>query len=60
MCGLWVNRPISMYFEKHNHGRFNAILRLLRPNRRPPFVDEDGGGGFWICDAVGARELRME
>jgi len=23
-------------------------------------VDEDGGGGFWICDAVGARDWRIE
>ena len=33
---------------------------LARPNRRPPLVDEDGGGGFWICEAVGARDWRME
>jgi hypothetical protein len=33
---------------------------LLRPNRRFDLVDEDGGGGFWICDAVGARDWRIE
>lgn len=33
---------------------------LARPKRRPPLVDEDCGGGFWICDAVGARDWRIE
>lgn len=23
-------------------------------------VDDFGGGGFWICEAVGARDWRME
>lgn len=23
-------------------------------------VDDEGGGGFWICEAVGARDWRME
>ena len=23
-------------------------------------VEEDGGGGFWICEAVGARDWRIE
>jgi len=30
------------------------------PNKRPAFVVEDGGGGFSICDAVGARDWRIE
>ena len=31
------------------------------PKRRPlPLVDEDGGGGFWIWLAVGARDWRIE
>jgi hypothetical protein len=30
------------------------------PKNRPALVDEDGGGGFWICDAVGARDWRIE
>ena len=34
--------------------------KLALPNRRPPLVEEDGGGGFWICDAVGARDWRIE
>lgn len=33
---------------------------LLRPKNLFAFVDEDGGGGFWICDAVGARDWRIE
>ncbi len=33
---------------------------LLLPKKRPDFVDDDGGGGFWICEAVGARDWRME
>jgi hypothetical protein len=32
---------------------------LAFPKKRPLFVDDDGGGGFWICDAVGARDERM-
>ena len=34
--------------------------RLDLPKKRPDFVDEAGGGGFWIWDAVGARDWRME
>lgn len=34
--------------------------KLARPNSRPCLVDEDGGGGFSICEAVGARDWRME
>ena len=30
------------------------------PKKRPDFVDEAGGGGFWIWDAVGARDWRIE
>lgn len=33
---------------------------LLLPKKRPCFVEDDGGGGFWICDAVGARDWRIE
>jgi hypothetical protein len=33
---------------------------FARPKNLPPLVDEGGGGGFWISDAVGARELRIE
>ena len=30
------------------------------PKKRPDLVEEDGGGGFWICEAVGARLCRIE
>ena len=33
---------------------------LLLPKKRPVLVEEAGGGGFWICEAVGARDWRME
>ena len=33
---------------------------LFLPKKRPAFVVDDGGGGFWICDAVGARDWRIE
>ena len=36
------------------------VPMLPRPKRRPPLVEEDGGGGVSICDAVGARDWRME
>lgn len=32
---------------------------LAFPKKRPLLVEDDGGGGFWICDAVGARDERM-
>ena len=37
----------------------NSLMFPL-PKRRLPLVEEEGGGGFWICDAVGARDWRME
>lgn len=36
------------------------IPMLALPNSLPALVEEEGGGGFWICDAVGARDWRME
>ena len=33
---------------------------LALPKKRPDFVDDVGGGGFWIWEAVGARDWRME
>ena len=33
---------------------------LALPKKRPDLVDEAGGGGFWIWEAVGARDWRME
>jgi len=41
------------------HPCTNAPMLLL-PKKRPAFVDDAGGGGFWICDAVGARDWRIE
>lgn len=32
---------------------------LLLPKMRPAFVEDDGGGGFWICEAVGARPTHV-
>lgn len=40
--------------------RGQSLPRLALPNRRPPLVDDEGGGGFWICEAVGARDWRIE
>jgi len=36
------------------------IPMLALPNRRLVLVEEDCGGGFSICDAVGARDWRIE
>lgn len=33
---------------------------LARPKSLLLLVDEAGGGGFWIWDAVGARDWRIE
>jgi len=33
---------------------------LALPKKRFALVDDEGGGGFWICDAVGARDWRIE
>ena len=33
---------------------------LALPKNRPDLVEDAGGGGFWICEAVGARDWRME
>lgn len=34
--------------------------KLLRPKIRLVFVVEGGGGGFSSCEAVGARDWRIE
>ena len=39
--------------------RLRDVPMLALPKKRPLLVDDDGGGGFWICDAVGARDERM-
>jgi hypothetical protein len=33
---------------------------LVLPKNLPLLVVAEGGGGFWICEAVGARDWRME
>jgi hypothetical protein len=33
---------------------------LALPKNLPLLVVAEGGGGFWICEAVGARDWRME
>ena len=37
-----------------------VLPKLARPKSLPSLVDEDGGGGFSICEAVGARAWRIE
>lgn len=56
----WLNR-----FASSGANAPAAPLRKLSPkdelpNNLPLLVDDGGGGGVWICDAVGARELRSE
>ena len=38
----------------------SCLPMLALPNKRLDFVEEEGGGGFWIWEAVGARDWRME
>ena len=33
---------------------------MVLPNSLPDLVEEDGGGGVSICEAVGARDWRIE
>ena len=37
-----------------------ALPKLPRPKSLPCFVEEDGGGGVSIWEAVGARDWRIE
>lgn len=37
----------------------HSIPMLPLPKKRPLLVEDAGGGGLWICDAVGARDWRM-
>lgn len=58
--------------ERRNHGQCSDHIvatcasrnrnspRLALPKNLPDLVDEEGGGGFWIWEAVGARDWRME
>ena len=37
-----------------------GLPMLARPKILLDLVEEEGGGGVWICDAVGARDWRIE
>lgn len=39
---------------------YYLLTYLLFPNSRLDLVDELGGGGFSSCEAVGARDWRIE
>lgn len=43
-----------------NRRMSGSLPMLLLPKNLPALVVEDGGGGLAICDAVGARDWRME
>jgi hypothetical protein len=49
----------SVHRDEDSQDKGSHIPILALPKKRPAFVDDDGGGGFWICDAVGARDWRM-
>ncbi len=51
----YVVRDLNPSRRKSRHSP-----RPVFPKKRPDLVDEEGGGGFWICEAVGARDWRME
>lgn len=46
--------------KKPEKGEKKNTPRPAFPKNRPDLVVDEGGGGFWICDAVGARDWRME
>lgn len=56
-CGREGTRKVvaCIGFEEKDHSPTPPL-----PKKRPDFVEEDGGGGFWICEAVGARLCRIE
>lgn len=56
MCGLFADFSMT----RDSDQKLSHALRLPLPNNLFALVEEDGGGGFWICDAVGARDWRME
>lgn len=47
-----------LFLHEHHKGKDSPTPPF--PKKRPDLVEEDGGGGFWICEAVGARLCRME
>ena len=50
----------AIHMKSRDSRRALSLPRLALPNKRLDLVDEVGGGGFWICDAVGARDWRIE
>jgi len=52
---LYFDAPTPLQLNKPSNSPI-----LVFPKNLPVFVDETGGGGFWICDAVGARDWRIE
>ena len=60
---LQVFIPLELPEERNDLARANKLVydlpKLALPKKRFALVDEGGGGGFWICDAVGARDWRM-
>ena len=66
-CGLRMTvrnclrlRARLRVLDAHEERCWRHLPRLALPKKRPDLVEEDGGGGFWICDAVGARDWRIE
>lgn len=61
-CGLrwFVSIAILLAVVAGECDRMVCLPKLLRPKSLPCLVDEDGGGGVSICDAVGARDWRIE
>lgn len=57
MCGL-SNQVVST--DYHSIATGDTVPILLLPKKRLPLVEDEGGGGFWICEAVGARDWRIE
>ena len=50
-----------MLIEERAKGEGTIHLpKLVEPNNRLDLVVDGGGGGFCSCDAVGARDWRIE
>ena len=53
-------KRIEMVRGVRNESTMDYSPTLLLPKKRPDLVEDEGGGGFCICEAVGARDWRME
>lgn len=63
--GTWVDRLAECVACRSGQREQQSVSTcfvpmLALPKIRPPLVEDEGGGGFWICEAVGARDWRME